>query len=403
MDDQPTPTAVSRKGAALAKKILLASLSLLIALGATEFIFRWAGIDLPGPENRDGGLPPFWEKPTVPLGSVFFKRPGPLQWTGRPLNAFMRRYFGMTNAYPQEIKFTVTYDPQGFRNEGPMADWDIAVAGDSFVELGYLPYESLFTSRLGQLLRRPTKNLGVSGTGPLGDLKILEAFGLSAHLRDAIVVFFEGNDVGDLEEEGRSLALLEKTGTRSQHPKSEDGLRPRGSFFRAIGNWIRAARAQASNAKRLKNAVFVSGATRMFVTVFDKPIQAEDITAEQALWIQEFFKSYAALARRARFRPWLAYMPTKLAVLAGFLEFPKKQDTSFVRWTSTDLPEFLRAQADRSGVLFVDLTPALRKASAAGSLTYNPLGDAHLNAAGCAVVAGELAAALSRKDDGADR
>jgi hypothetical protein len=403
MDDQPTPTAVSRKGAALAKKILLASLALIIALGAAEIIFRWAGIELPGPENHGGGLPPFWEKPTVPLGSAFFKRPGPLQWTGRPLNAFMRRYFGLTNAYPQEKTFTVTYDAQGFRNEGPLTDWDIAVVGDSFVELGYLPYESLFTSRLGQLLRRPTKNLGVSGTGPLGYLRILEAFGLSAQLRDVIVVFFEGNDVRDLEEEGRSLTILEKKGTRAYHPKTEDGTRPRGSFFRAVGNWLRAARARASNARRLKNAVFVSGTTQTAVTVFDKPIRARDITAEQALWIQEFFKSYAALARRSGFRPWLAYMPTKLAVLAGFLEFPKKQDPAFVQWTSTDLPEFLRAQADRFGVLFVDLTPALRRASAAGSITYNPLGDAHLNAEGCAVVAGELAAALSRSDGGKDR
>jgi hypothetical protein len=403
MDDQPKPASVSRKRVALAKKILLASLSMIIALGATELIFRWAGIELPGPENRGGGLPPFWEKPTVPLGPVFFKRPGPMQWTGRPLNAFMRRYFGMKNAYPQEKNITVTYDPQGFRNKEPMTDWDIAVAGDSFVELGYLPYESLFTSRLGRLLRRQTKNLGVSGTGPLGYLKIIEDFGLATHLRDVIVVFFEGNDVRDLEEEGRSLAFFEKTGTRAYHPKTEDGTRPKGSFFRAVGNWLRAARARASNARRLKNAVFVSGATRTAATVFEKPIQAKDITAEQALWIQEFFKSYAALARRSGFRPWLAYMPTKLAVLAGYLEFPKKQDPAFVQWTSTDLPEFLRAQADRFGVLFVNLTPALRRASAAGSITYNPLGDAHLNAEGCAVVAGELATALSRKDGGEDR
>ena len=55
---------------------------------------------------------------------------------------------------------TVQYDEAGFRNPAGMLDWDIAVAGDSFTELGYLRHEDLFTTVLGQILDARVLNLG---------------------------------------------------------------------------------------------------------------------------------------------------------------------------------------------------------------------------------------------------
>lgn len=73
---------------------------------------------------------------------------------------------GLDEAYRNERPVTVAYDEQGFRNPDDLIDWDIVVVGDSFVELGYLPYEDLYTTRLGRLLGCRVKNLGCSYTGP---------------------------------------------------------------------------------------------------------------------------------------------------------------------------------------------------------------------------------------------
>lgn len=48
------------------------------------------------------------------------------------------------------------------------------MAGDSFVELGNLPFEQLFTTILGELTHRPVLNLGVSHTGSLTQLCYLD-------------------------------------------------------------------------------------------------------------------------------------------------------------------------------------------------------------------------------------
>jgi hypothetical protein len=66
-----------------------------------------------------------------------------------------------------------------------------------------------------------------------------------------------------------------------------------------------------------------------------------------------------------------------------------------------DLPDLLREMCAGHEVRFIDFTPALAAASARGILTFNPIVDSHLNAAGDEVVAETLAEQMSEIVSGA--
>src|SRR4029077_10115198 len=94
---------------------------------------------------------------------------------------------------------------------------------------------------------------------------------------------------------------------------------------------------------------------------------------------------------------WLAYMPTKLRVLHGHLEFSENTLTKLPKlkklktWEPTDLPQVIQGLCEQFGVRFIDLTPALIKETIqTGQLLYNSLDDTHLNKHGSHVVGEEL-------------
>jgi hypothetical protein len=101
-----------------------------------------------------------------------------------------------------------TSDRYGFNNadtawERPAA---IALVGDSFVQ-GNCVHED---STIAAVLRHDGVNaisLGVSGNGPLSDLAIMREFALRAHPRVVGWVFYEGNDLCDLDDELRDSML----------------------------------------------------------------------------------------------------------------------------------------------------------------------------------------------------
>ncbi len=103
---------------------------------------------------------------------------------------------------------TYTADERGFRNpEGAwLGESDAVILGDSYVH-GYCVPES---ESLAQLLRRrwPTLlNLGVAGTGPLMQLAVLKEYASPVRPRTVIWVYYEGNDLSDLEAEEASSIL----------------------------------------------------------------------------------------------------------------------------------------------------------------------------------------------------
>src|SRR5678815_4827611 len=130
--------------------LMILTLAAVLAIG--ELTFRAIHYDFGRLDKRHHEIPIYYRLATVHAGDGILRRPGPMSWTGQVLRAYMRMHGTNDAPYANEPSITVDYDAQGFRNPTNLVDWDVAVAGDSFVELGYLPYEGLFTTLAGKQL-----------------------------------------------------------------------------------------------------------------------------------------------------------------------------------------------------------------------------------------------------------
>lgn len=100
-------------------------------------------------------------------------------------------------------------DRHGFNN--PPEVWsvdrlDVAAVGDSFTQGSCVPPDS---NAIGRLRRRwpATLNLGVEGTGPHVALAALEEYARPLRPRVVLWLYYEGNDLRDLERYGESEIL----------------------------------------------------------------------------------------------------------------------------------------------------------------------------------------------------
>ena len=197
------------------RKILFSLIAFLFFYGLCELTFQSIGFDF-SPTPRDlESVPTFYRIPTTPFGEAYYRRPGLTSWTGKVVTSQMQRIGYDAKWFPQEEEITLQYDKDGFRNPADLEDWEIVVIGDSFTELGNLKYEDLFSTRLGSLMGRSVKNLGISHTGVLNQIACLHHFGISESTKHVVWVFFEGNDVRDLGLELERLIRI-RTG-ESEH------------------------------------------------------------------------------------------------------------------------------------------------------------------------------------------
>ena len=383
---------------------VLALVSVTLTLAVLEAGFRLADFDFEFKAHAFNTVPIFYRQPIVPVGPSFFRRPGPDRWEGNGLDVMYRMTGGTDGAYRDLPPVVVTYDALGFRNPDDLRDWDLVVVGDSFTELGFLPYEDLFTTLLGLTLGLRVKNLGASYTGTATQVFYLEEYGKAASTTDTILVFFEGNDFQDLENEARRREIARTTGAPPQPPRDAPTrlatLPKQTSFLRALYRWVTGQHPPLpvgshpfiANAGEC-NAYYVSGDARTPVTIERQmPPSAVELSPRQRTLVASAIGAYADTARRLGLRAWLVFMPCKRRALDGHLE-----------WTSPDaalplpvgIPELIRDLAAADGIRFVDVTPALQREVAAGRLPYNARWDTHLNRLGSATVAGVLAEALA--------
>ena len=363
----------------------LAILATLASLFFAEVMFRCIGYDFDHSADVFEATPIFYRQPTVPVPPVFFRRPGPAVWNGKVLSVHVRAQGGPEEAYAEESQVTIRYDSQGFRNPTNCTDWEIVVVGDSFVELGHLPYDDLFTTRLGRLVNKTVKNLGASSTGALTHISYLKNFGQAKSTTDCMLVFFEGNDARDTLREARELEEFETTGERNYRE-----LTRQTSFLRALNRAF--LRQNAHKQLMLPNAYFRQDQAEIPVTVRPYLLKS-DLglgTMEKAVVVFAV-REWANAARALQMRPWLLYMPCKRRALHGQLRFTANTPADVIEWQPTDLPAFMERLCKENGVSFVDLTPPLAKAARNGDLTYNAVFDSHLNALGCRIVAEVIA------------
>lgn len=376
--------------ARLSTGLCLSLLVVTLTLTLLELGFRVAGFDFRSLESAGRALPPFYRKPTVPFREVFLRRPGPDSCRGQIIRTCLRHLRLPDAQYRGEPVVEVRYDTLGFRNEQPLSDWEVAVAGDSFTELGYLPYEQLFTSILARRTGWRVRNLGVSHTGPLTQLAYLSEYGVSAAAREFVVVFYEGNDLRDLDREQRAVSEFRRTG---RHAPGEHG--PQTSLLGALTDWL-SGRQPPPLPEAVVTEGFWAGPDGDVPLTFENTApRAVDLASETRAAFDRFLMDYAALAREQGARPWLAYMPCKLRVLFGRVRLTPTGEATIGNWSPTDLPQWVRERCAAANVQFTDLTPALVEAlHTQGRLPFNPTYDMHLSAFGSEVVGQALARAL---------
>ena len=367
--------------------------AVLFALAAGELFFRLIGYDFRRAAPRLERVAPYYRRPTVPTGSVFFRRRGPQVWRGKPLRSVLLAMGYDPGPARGEPTITLRYDADGFRNEAGLKDWEIAVAGDSFVELGVLPYEKLFTSRLAQLTGRRARNLGVSHTGPWSYLHFLKAYGRSPSLRVVVAVFYEGNDLSDLT---REEAALERWRGAGKRPRRDWKGRKQTSLVAALLDWsLKLPSPFHRRVRLLPDALWPGPRGEEPVTLNDMPPQPAIVTEKRKGWLREWLRAFGAWASDNRLIPWVVYMPAKGRVLWGKARLTPRGRERWDDWHAADLAGWMAVACAQAGVRFLDLTPALCKASQPGRpLLYSAMGDTHLNARGAELVARELARAL---------
>lgn len=379
----------------LAARLCLSLIAVLGFVAIAEGTVRLLGIDIARPEQAWRRVAPYYRQPTVPIGEAFFRRVGPEEWTGQVVNTQMKAYRVTPNPYADERVITVRYDSLGFRAAGELHDWEIAVAGNSFTELGSLTDDELHTTILGERLGVRVRNLGVSQTGPLTHLTYLESFGVAPSTRHVMIVFFEGNELWDLKEEFEALLQSRETGQR-EYRVIEGG----NSILRTLESVWQAYRAPPIGPDSSIQAYFRTGEGEVPLTLVYAPASAAEVLPDEPLVraLDHFFTSYAGFAAREDVTPWLIYMPVKLRAMHGHLRFTDRGRDRFGWWTPTDLPELIGDYSARHGIGFIDLTPALAAETARARETlYYTIYDTHLNPGGSRVVAEEIARQLSRR------
>ena len=359
-----------------------------------EAFFRLIEFDFAYEERAWRQVPVFYRQPTVPTGEVFFRRTGAQTWTGQVISTRMSQLGYQPNPYLDESVISVVYDDDGFRNRPGVSDWRIAVAGDSFTELGHLSDDELFTSVLASKLGVSVRNLGTSYTGPLSHLSYLRDYGVAAGTTHSIIIFFEGNDLEDLAAEYEDLRHWKETG---QRPYRE--FKKQSSFVKAIAQLAKLVKHAATHDKEdLTTAYFKATPSDIPITLGYAPEGSPDMSKETMRRLDYFLTQYAGFGHDRQIEVWLAFMPSKLRALHGKIEFSASAAERFRNWQPTDLPDVVSALCDEHGIGFLDLTPALTTGTdIENRLLYNSMYDTHLNEAGSRVVGQELARHLSRE------
>ncbi len=104
--------------------------------------------------------------------------------------------------------FVYTIDANGLRNRIPVDESRVWGLGDSFA-FGWRTTEGqTWSDRFGELIGQPVYNLGVSGTGPAQEVRVLEHLLRSGKARptELLWMLFEGNDLENPYEDRRPIS-----------------------------------------------------------------------------------------------------------------------------------------------------------------------------------------------------
>ena len=377
------------------RKVVFATMSLMLFVGVCEFSFQAIGFDFSKWGQDLNATPIFYRIPTEPFGSAYYKRPGKQSWTGKVVTSQMQRIGYDSKWFPDEEQQTLEYDANGFRNPDGLKKWEIAMIGDSFTELGNLSSDQLVTSQLGELLDVSVKNLGVSHTGLLNQTEYLREFGISAATEEVIWVFFEGNDIQDYVMETDRVSAIQ-TGI-SEHIDLLKTHKSQTSLVKAIYQRI-FSKSRREIYGPAVNATLSDGITRFKI---DYAPPSRDQIFLQLQRLEAGIEKLHKLCKQNGLQLTCLYMPCKRRAFSDHRYTVDVNAPAYLQlqWEPSDLPQWMQEVCKEKGIRLVDATGPLKQLNQTELLSHNLIFDTHLTAAGAKVVAKALADTLRRDEE----
>jgi len=289
--------------------------------------------------------------------------------------------------------FELKYDKNGFRNDQDLTNAEIAVVGDSYVESQMIPGSMLATTRLAGIMLTTVANLGQSGYGPQQELAVLKRYALPLRPKYVVWVFYEGNDLLDVQEYAGMVSLLSSR-------LNSMGIVWDRSFTKNSLSWlthavqecvpppkIPAVPATLVDDQGREQRVYVKGRSSS-----SSPTKQDlDALKTSVAAIEEAHQ----LLQEQGTRLIVVLAPTAFRVYHDVARFEHGGGNTTPPWVLDDLPDRLRKMIFEIApdIGYLDLTSALKAAAKEHKLVFLS-DDTHWSSEGHRVVAETLAEAL---------
>ncbi len=316
---------------------------------------------------------------------------------------------------------TTVMDGLGFPN-APENDWrlprvDIVTVGDSFTVPAPPHLELSWSSQLGRLLGRSLYVVSRGSLGPYEYVELLRTAGLAKQPEIVVMQIYGGNDLRDAARyqdwvkaspEEREHLVEERSRSADVHDWLDNAL---GRYSYAYNTLVVALALGAGELRAvLDPSLRVDFRYRAEFDDGPVPLNVENGDLDEVRYARRLrageielsaydgaLARYAELAREHGFLPVVSYAPSAYSAYAEFVVFEDPELSELMPWFCERQCEHLRRVAEGLGLLFVDLTPAMRAAArelGGKELLYHPI-SVHYASAGEGVAASAVADALS--------
>jgi hypothetical protein len=289
--------------------------------------------------------------------------------------------------------YDVRLDRHGFRNEVDLDAADVAVIGDSFIEAMETPNDQILPSALARLTGGTVANLGLSAYGPQQQLIVLKRYALPLRPKVIVWMFYEGNDLHDLDTYDSIMAGL-RTGDIRVAPSAYE----RSFVVAALTGLFRVVRGcEPAPADYFASGVFrtAEGQNVQMHFLLHGNVPSDTWSPQHDVALartRDLLQQAHAVTRREGTAFVVAFIPLGFRVYKNLVQCTESRCAES---DLNDLPKRLgkAVRGISETIRYVDLTSPLVAAARRGRLVYLP-DDTHWSAEGHHVVAEALAEAI---------
>ena len=314
---------------------------------------------------------------------------------------------------PPEIRQLRTFDDRGLRTTTASPPYDVISIGDSFLGAADSEDDTL-SDWLGRLSGHSVLNLSLGFYGPYQYLELLREYGLAERPRYAVMYFFAGNDISDIQqyERWRREGLYHFFYDLSARPLSSRywiAVRDTATFLRRtvrqrVESW------QPPNHGTHPKLGILRLRDREIGLAFaywsERKSAAELLEAKEWKTLSSLLADFKRITGNRGIVPAVVYIPTKAQIYSEYID--SRSGANVLRHQPQELrfrgssAEALAQITQELGLRLVDISPLFRKLAARGELLYYRF-DSHWNSAGRRAAAEEIGRTLARVDVSASR